>query len=92
MSSRQTPGCSRSRREYGQHRTGPASWGDEQSQDKLGKSLLLEQVVVVVELHVFVMAQMLGEVVAVVLGLELSTDVGFFLKLLAVSVMPREIL
>ena len=46
----------------------------------------------VVELHVFVMAQMLGEVVAVVLGLELSTDVGFFLKLLAVSVMPREIL
>ena len=46
----------------------------------------------VVGLRVFEMVLMLGKVEAVVLGLELLTAVGFFLELLLVSVMPREIL
>ena len=46
----------------------------------------------VVGLRVLEMVLMLGEVEAVVLGLELLTAVVFFLKLLVVSVMPREIL
>ena len=64
---------------------------DKQSQDKPGKSPLPE-LRVVVGLRVFEMVLMLGKVEAVVLGLELLTAVGFFLELLLVSVMPREIL
>ena len=64
---------------------------DKHSQDKPGKSPLV-LVVMVVGLRVLEMVLMLGEVEAVVLGLELLTAVGFFLKLLLVSVMPREIL
>ena len=64
---------------------------DKQSQDKPGKSPLV-LVVMVVGLRVLEMVLMLGEVEAVVLGLELLTAVVFFLKLLVVSVMPREIL
>ena len=62
---------------------------DKQSQDKPGKSPLV-LVVMVVGLRALEMVLMLGEVEAVVLGLE--TAVGFFLELLLVSVMPREIL
>ena len=65
---------------------------DKQSQDKPGKSPLVLVVMVVVGLRVFEMVLMLGEVEAVALGLELLTAVGFFLELLLVSVMPREIL
>ena len=64
---------------------------DKQSQDKPGKSPLV-LVVMVVGLRALEMVLMLGEVEAVVLGLELLTAVVFFLKLLVVSVMPREIL
>ena len=62
---------------------------DKQSQDKPGKSPLV-LVVIEVGLRALEMVLMLGEVEAVVLGLE--TAVGFFLELLLVSVMPREIL